>query len=870
MKMHTASPGFLSLIQPDRKMKSRIYFSLLTARNISVGAFLCISMLTVPVFSQPGTNRAIYNDPKASVGERVGDLLSRMTLEEKLEQLSGIPETGFDTKENTRLGIPGFHMSDGPLGVRWDNSTAFPCGTAVAATWDTALVARFAGALAAETKAHGRNYLLGPCVNIHRLPIGGRNFESYGEDPWLASRLAVAYVRSLQANHVIPSVKHFALNNQEWRRTEVDVEVDERAMREIYLPAFEAAVKEADAWSLMSAYNKVNGWWCSENKTLLVDILKNEWGFQGLVVSDWVSTHTPEYAANNGLDLEMPYGEVFIADTLRKLIREGKVSEKTIDDKVRRILRVKFLAGLFDEKIQPDTAVLSSDEHKQLALEMAEAGTVLLKNEGNLLPLDAGKLKKIAVIGPNAALVPTGGGGSSHVSPPYSVSPLDGIKKLAGENAKVIYAQGDMLSSFPMDPIPGRYFRSGNLTGLKGEYFSNKNLSGQPVVTRQDSILNFLWDIQVPAPKMESDNYSVRWTGQIIPPVSRKYLFYTASDDGVRLYINGKKLIDNWTDHGVTVDTATIFLEAGKTCDLKVEYFENGGSAVFILGWDYQEEQGQNRLIAEAVQAAKNSDVAIVFAGSTEYIESEGYDRRNGMELAGNQAALIKAVAEANPRTIVVLNTGTPVITKTWLEKVPVLLEAFFPGQEGGNAIASILFGNYNPSGRLPFSFISGPGQSPAFKGYMDNSLKAPYSEGIFVGYRYLDEHKMTPTFPFGYGLSYTTFAYSGIQAQKMQDGSVKVKLTVRNTGKMAGTETVQLYVSDKHSRVPRPEKELKGFAKVYLKSGESKEVSVILGPRSFAYYDVEGRDWKTEPGSFSILAGSSSDDIHMTTTIDI
>ncbi len=814
----------------------------------------------------------VYKNPKASVEDRVEDLLKQMTLEDKLEQLSGSGVSGFDTRENKRLGIPAFRMTDGPLGVRWEKSTSFPCGAAIGATWDTSLVTRFADALAAETKAHGRNYLLGPCVNIHRLPIGGRNFESYGEDPWLTSRLAVSYVKALQADHVIPSIKHFALNNQEWRRTEVNVLADERTMREIYLPSFEAAVKEANVWTVMSSYNKLNGWWCSENQHLLTDILKNEWGFKGLVVSDWGSTHSTENAANNGLDIEMPSGDVFAIEKLQKAINEGKISEKTIDDKVRRILRVKFQAGLFDRKETADTSVLTGEEHKKLALELAEESVVLLKNKDNLLPLNSEKYRKIAVIGPNAAEARTGGGGSSRISPYYAVSPLEGIKKLAGKNTEIIYAQGDVLSSNPLPAVGSKFLQPGPGmgNGLKADYYKNKELQGKPEVTRIDSSLNFVWDDKAPALSLGRENFSVRWSGQITPPVSRKYAFYTASDDGVRLYIDGKKLVDDWKDHGVTVDTGYITLEAGKPYTIQVEYYQGGGGAVFILGWDLPAPKGPNRMIEEAVKAAKSSDVAIVFAGSSDAVESEGFDRSSGLELPGEQNELIRAVVGANPKTIVVLNTGTAVITKSWLDKVPALLEAFFPGQEGGNAIAEILFGKHNPSAKLPFSFIAGPEQAPAFRGYKNKNLEAPYSEGIFVGYRFLEKNKLSPTFPFGFGLSYTTFEYSGIKVGAPVNGEYTVTLKVKNTGNLAGSEVVQLYVSDKHSKIPRPEKELKGFAKVKLAPAEEKEVSFRLNSRSFSYYDVHGKSWKLEPGKFELLLGSSSQDIRQRTFLEI
>ena len=807
---------------------------------------------------------------KPDLDRRMEIISDRMTLDEKLEQLSGTGVTGFDTRENTRLGIPAFRMTDGPLGVRWGKTTAFPSGVSLAATWDTAMASRLGSALAEEAHARGRNYLLGPCVNIHRFPAGGRNFESFGEDPFLAGRLAVSFIRAVQAQHVVTSVKHFALNNQEWRRTEVNVRVDERAMREIYLPAFEAAVKEGGVYSVMSAYNKVNGWWCSENQVLLNDILKNEWGFKGLVVSDWGSTHSTVNAANHGLDLEMPTGDVFSVVNLKKAIKEGKVTEATINEKVQRIMRVKLLAGFFNSNFTPDTTILTSDAHKKLALDIARESIVLLKNDQNILPLDVSRVKKIAVIGPNAAIARTGGGGSSHINPLYAVSPLEGIKKLAGNNVQVTFSEGDVLQSTQILSVGNKFIEQPNMggKGLRAEFFTNMKLEGKPAFSRVDSILDFNWGDEAPAPGVGKDGYSVRWSGYLMPPETRTYTLYTVSDDGVRLYINEKLLINNWSDHGTTIDSVKIDLSRGKSYTIRMEYYENGGDAVLHLGWDLPVEKARNDMLAEAAKAAGSADIAVVFAGTSDSFESEGFDRTGGLSLPGRQDELIKAVAAANPRTIVVLNTGTPVITHNWLGNIPALLETFFAGQEGGNAIAEILFGKQNPSGKLPFSFISGYDQSPAYKGYMDKNLEAPYDEGIFVGYRYLEKNNLAPTFPFGFGLSYTTFSYSGLKVAKTADDSYLVSLKVKNTGKAEGSEVVQLYVADGHSQVPRPVKELKGFARILLAPGQEKEVAMPLNSRSFAYYDVTGKKWKVEPGTFTLMAGSSSVDIRLKTDL--
>lgn len=826
-----------------------------------------IFIFFVLVLSLSCTKRSVFNDKNAAVEDRVEDLLKQMTLDEKIEQLSGDPETGFDTPDNDRLGVPGFNMSDGPLGVRWNRSTAFPCGASVGASWDTTLVAKFGEALAKEALAKGRNLLLGPCVNIHRFPSGGRNFESYGEDPFLTSRLAVSYIKALQTNGVIACIKHYALNNQEWKRTEIDVKADERTMREIYLPSFEAAVKEAGVYSVMSAYNKVNGFWCSENEELLTKILKNEWGFKGIVISDWESTHNTILAANNGLDIEMPSAVIFTPEKLKEAIKSGKVTEETINEKVRRILRVKFASGIFDMKEgenKLDTTIFHSNAHKKLALEMAVNSMVLLKNK-NLLPLDINTVKKIALIGPLTKNSPTGGGGSSHVSPYYNISPFEGISEYVKDKSNVVFALGSVLPLTPVVPVPVDFLSSEGKPGLKAEFFNNMELNGKPVFTRRDPIIDFSWNDIPPIKEVGSDNFSIIWTGNLKAPETREYTFFTASDDGVKLYIDNKLIIDNWSDHGTTIDSAKYNMVAGKEYQIKLEYYENGGSEIIQFGWDYKSSKQRNNLLAEAIKAAKSADVAILFVGTTEYIESEGYDRTGNLKLLSGQEELIKSVAAANPKTIVVMFSGTPVLTGGWLDKVPALVQAFFPGQEGGNAIAKLLFGEENFSGKLPFSYLASYDQTPAYKGYMDPSLIVPYSEGIYVGYRYLDKNNLKPAFSFGHGLSYTTFQYSDLEISKSGELTYNVNLKLKNTGKREGKEVVQVYVAPKRPLADRPVKELKAFAKIELKPGEQQMVTLKLNKRSFSRFDVNKKDWVIDPGRYEVLVGASSSDIKIT-----
>lgn len=803
----------------------------------------------------------MYKNPNLPVEERVNDLLTRMTLEEKIDQLSG---TGFDTKENKRLGIPVLRMSDGPVGVRFGQATAFPAAVGIAAAWNRELTQKIGAVIAKEAKAKGYNYLLGPCVNIHRHPLGGRNFESYGEDPFLAARMAVAYIEGIQGENILASVKHFACNNQEWERHRVDVLMDERTLREIYLPAFKAAVVEAGAWTVMAAYNLLNGEHCTENKHLLTDILKEEWGFDGFVVSDWDATYSTVKTAVSGMDLEMPLGKFFDRKLL-EAVKNGDVSEAVIDDKVKRLMRVRFKAGLFDRTETADEAVVHRDEHKQLALEAAGESIVLLKNKNNLLPLDKNKIKSIAVLGPNAVYTRIGGGGSSKVTPFYAVSPMDGLKKAVGKNVEIKYAFGTAIKG-DIHPLSPEYMtpsnRSQGENGLWAEYFPNLELKGKPVLTRCDKQIDFNWGYDSPHPALhradDKNLFSIRWTGKLLPPKTGLYHLKLINNDGIRVYLDNKLLVDNWKKNLLKFNGGSVELTGGKVYDIRIEYFFDGGISIVKFGWEIP---GQDS-IAEAAALAKESDVAIVFAGLSDRFESESFDRGK-LELP-NQDKLINAVAAANPNTVVVLETGGPVLMNPWLDDVAAVVQAWYPGQEGGNAIADILLGNVNPSGKLPVSFIKSYDDSPAFKDYKDKSLKSHYSEGIFVGYRYLDIHKIEPHFPFGHGLSYTQFAYSGLRVEPLTDGAFAVNVEIENTGTVKGAEVVQVYIKDMESSVERPEKELKGFFKVFLEPGEKQTVRITLNRETFAFYSTRQNRWVVEPGEFEIQVGSSSRDIRL------
>jgi beta-glucosidase len=724
---------------------------------------------------------AVYKDAKAPVEARVLDLLGRMTLEEKVSLFSGA--NWMETVAIPRLGIPAIKMADGPAGVRaWYGpsaltnaanskypkitSTAFPSGIALAATWDPSAAQSVGKALAQEVRGLGRDMILGPTVNIQRVPLWGRNFEGFGEDPYLAARMGVGYIQGVQSEGVIATVKHFAANNEEFERHRMNETIDERTLQEIYFPAFKAAVQEAGVWSVMSAYQKVNGQYCSENPFLLQDVLRKQWGFKGFVVSDWGSTYSTDGVVNAGMDVEMPGGDVARAwlqtegaikngnggdflspEKVLPRIASGAITQATVDANVSSILHTIFASGLFD-RAQNAAATSEIDTPAQRAVaRRAEAeGIVLLKNTGDVLPLDLSKIKTLAVIGPNAAVARTGGGGSSLVRYKEAVSPLDAIKELAGTRVDVNYAQGA-----------------------------------------------------------------------------------TIDEEGV----SGAGLVENLSAAG-------------------------GGDAA-----------AAEKLRAEAVAAATKADAVILVVGDNARVESEGFDRKT-LDLPPGQDELIAAVAKANRNTIVVINAGAPVNVSRWVNDVAAVVDAWFGGQEMGHALTDVLFGAVNPSGKLPFTFINDMTESPAYGNYPGDNLQVKYADGIYVGYRYFDKKSITPQFPFGYGLSYTKFGYSDLKVKPAGAQKYEVSLKVRNEGKRAGAEVVQLYVHDGHSKVDRPVKELKGFRRIELAAGKTSEVRFTLDKSAFAYWSTDKKDWVAEPGTFEVLVGASAADIRVKGSLDL
>ncbi|MFH0758030.1 MAG: glycoside hydrolase family 3 C-terminal domain-containing protein [Bacteroidota bacterium] len=833
-------------------------------------------ILLVMTFFPGCRNHEPNEEQSQAMDLRIEELLNRLSLDQKLILLQGdgmatIPIESFD--------IPSMACSDGPFGAhRGSKITAFPCGNSLGASWDTLLLGQVAGAIAREAKEKNIQCLLGPGVNIIRQPLCGRNFEYYSEDPFLTARLAVAFTRGLQDEKVAATLKHFAVNNQEFYRNTINVEVDERTLREIYLPGFKAAVMEAGAWSVMTAYNKINGAHCSENNHLLNDILKKEWGFRGFVMPDWAGAHSTIASANAGLDCIIYDGDLF-GKPLAEAVESGEVPEERINDMARRVLRTIYLTGLMDQEIRSETIHTNSAKHRELNRKAAREGIVLLKNENSILPIKKERVKKLAIVGPNAAKLRLGGGGSSFVNNVfYQVSPMEGIMNAAGKDFEIEFSQGVGIPD-TLIIIEPKYLKPAKAQmgkgGLRAEYFNNMELKGKPVAEQIDSTIDFSWqegpsiylsDAEKSAGSTFSktdqligkDSFSVRWTGIILPPETGYYDFVTRSDDGVRLSVNGKMIIDQWFSHDREYRYGTIWLEEKKEYDIRLEYYEEIGGATMSLGWYYHNSKEFN----DAVSLAEASDAVIIYAGLDRFWEAEGADRTD-FELPRVQTELIQAIARVNPNVIVVLNNGGPINVRPWINNVPGLVEAWFTGNEGGNAIADVLFGKYSPSGKLPFSYVQNESEfPPAFDNYLNRDKIAEYREGLYVGYRYHDRYKTPVMFPFGFGLSYTTFDYKNIAVKTLTEMQIRVSVELVNSGNVDGAEVVQLYIKPENSKVERPEKELKAFARVELKAGESKIVQLNLNRESFSYFDTQQNKWTVQPGNYQILVGASSTDI--------
>jgi beta-glucosidase len=723
---------------------------------------LFISVVISLSLSAQNNQIPVYKDHQKPIEERIEDALKRMTLEEKVALCHA--QSKFSSAGVPRLGIPENWMTDGPHGIRaetlwddwsqakWTNDSciAFPALTCLAATWNKDMSLLYGKSIGEEARFRNKNVLLGPGVNIYRTPLNGRNFEYMGEDPFLASMMVVPYIKGVQQNGVAACVKHFALNNQERNRNKINVTIDDRALYEIYLPAFKAAVQKGQTWAIMGSYNKYKGQWTTHNKYLMNDILRGEWKFDGVVVSDWGSVHDTHEAIYNGLDMEFgtgtngldkntenAYKHYYLATPFLNLLQSGKVKEEEVDKKVRNILRLIFRTNMSPNR---PWGSFGTEEHAQASIKIAEEGIVLLQNQNNLLPLDLNKHKKILVVGENAIKMMTFGGGSSSLKTKYEVLPLDGIKNRIGDKAEVIYARGYVGS----------------------------------VLSKQDG-----------------------------------------------------------------VDS----------------------------GQDLKDERSTKKLIDEASNLAKDADVVIFIGGLNKSMgqDSEGADRRI-YHLPYNQNDIISKLLESN-KNLVYVNISGNAVEMPWVKDVPAIVQSWYNGTEAGNALASILLGDVNPSGKLPFTINEKLEDYGAHSvgDYPGENNEETYNEGLFVGYRWNEKEKINPLFSFGHGLSYTTFEYGQIKADKKAisvNDNIIFSIKIKNSGKKEGAEIVQLYIADLESSLPRPVKELKGFEKINLKPGEEKTVSFKIDKVALSFFDNKKHDWVAEPGDFEVLIGASSSDI--------
>lgn len=793
-----------------------------------------------------------------AVEQQVNEMVSKLTLQEKLELIGGANHSYI--RAEPTVDLPALKTADASLGVRtWGPDAAYVSGIALAATWDPGLARETGECIGRDARARGVHILLGPGVNIYRAPMNGRNFEYFGEDPYLAAHTAIPYIEGVQAEGVIATVKHFVANNSEYERHFISSDMDERTLREIYLPAFEGAVREAHVGAIMDSYNLINGIYATENKQLNIDILRHEWGFKGIVMSDWGATHSSVDAANGGLDLEMPSGIFMSPENLLQAIRSGQVSESIIDEKVRDILREAVLFR-FLTRNQTDLSIpRDNPEDSRVALEQALESTVLLKNRGNLLPLDVSRIHTIAVFGPDAWPAVTGGGGSSYVTPYSSVSLLAGVSDYLAGRAKVLYLNGLPTAEDVFRDT--EFFSSNRAQPVKIETFDNPNFSGIPQVRFDSNISQSAPNNGTPISK----KISVRYTAQFVPKSTGDYLFLASSGalDNWKLIVDGKAVLSKTRFGTRSPVNVEMRLSVGKPVTVAIDYQPDVPTSKMRLGI-----KAVNELVSpDVMKMAAMADAAIVSVGFDASSESEGWDRT--FALPWGQDELVQAVKRANPHTIVIITAGGNVDMHRWLDDVPALLHNWYPGQEGGKAAAQILFGEHNPEGHLPVSFEKAWEDNSVHDNYYPLST-APgqiphvhYREGVFLGYRYYTTFHKEPLFPFGFGLSYTKFSFTNLSVTPEKASAserITVSFDVRNTGRVDGATVAQVYVGDPSAKVSRPARELKGYEKVRLGPGESKHVSIQLNWRSLAYWSEAKGGWEVDPGLFAVYVGDSSD----------
>ena len=825
----------------------------------------------------------LYKNENAPTHERIMDLLSRLTVEEKISLLRAT------SPGISRLDIPKYYHGNEALHgvVRPGRFTVFPQAIGLAATWNPVLQEQVATVISDEARARWNELDQGreqksqfsdlltfwsPTVNMARDPRWGRTPETYGEDPYLSGIMGTAFVKGLQGNDsrylkIVSTPKHFAANNEEHNRFVCNPQISEKQLREYYLPAFEACVKDGKSASIMSAYNALNDVPCTLNAWLLTKVLRNDWGFKGYVVSDCggpsllVNAHkyvkTKEAAATlsikAGLDLEC--GDDVYDEPLLSAYRQYMVTDADIDSAAYRVLRARMQLGLFDSgeknpytKISP--AVIGSKEHQEVALNAARECIVLLKNQKKMLPLNAKKIKSIAVVGINAGSSEFGDYSGLPVIAPVSV--LQGIKDRVGEDVKVVYAPWKSAVD-GMELIQGASFPE----GLQAEYFDNTKLQGTPKV-RKEEWINFEPGNQAPDPFLPKSPLSVRWTGKLRPTVTGQYTLSFTSDDGCRLSIDGKMLIDAWPGHAVRTDTAAIYLEAGKDYQLKAEYYDNRDYAIAKLQWRVPQVGKVTRLdlYGEAGKAVRECETVVAVLGINKSIEREGQDRYD-IQLPADQREFLQEIYKVNPNIVVVLVAGSSLAVNWMDEHVPAIVNAWYPGESGGKAVAEVLFGDYNPGGRLPLTYYRSLDELPPFDDYDITKGRT---------YKYF---KGDVLYPFGYGLSYTSFKYSNLQVADGEE-EVSVSFQLKNTGRYAGDEVAQVYVKLPEREEVMPVKELKGFERVSLKSGESKKVTIKLRKDLLRYWDEAKGKFIYPSGNYNIMVGASSADIRLQRAVSV
>ncbi len=815
---------------------------------------------------------AVYQDPASPLETRVADLLARLTLDEKVALMAGAE--AFKLMGVERLGVPRLGMSDGPTGVRSNTgqmATVFPVAVALAATFNPAVTHEVGAAIAREAKALGEQVVLAPTINIVRTPLWGRNFETYSEDPYLTGELGIGFVAGLQGEGIGASLKHYAANNQEERRMEVSVQVDERTLREIYLSAFEAVVKATNPWTVMASYNKLRGAYATANSHLLQDILKGAWGYDGVVVSDWGAVHSTEPAANGGLDLEMPGPANHFGERLVSAVKAGAVEPARIDDAARRLVRLILRAGLLDgARLEGE---LRSERHRVIARRAAQEGIVLLKNDGGLLPLAAEAIKTIAVIGPNANFVRLQGDGSSRVSTDRWPTPVESLAARLPK-AHVVYEQGCDAEPVPPQAQP-RMFSPTEMReapGLTAEYFEHADFSGEPIRTSHERRL-FRW-VSTRGPRHIANRFAaLRWAFTLArggrgprsssdPRRRRPVGSPSARRTLIDLGDPGQEDFDHPTSAVALRRTAGVELKGGQPYRFSLEYewaTARTGDGFETLSLGVRQPPGETE---KAIAAARAADVAVVVVGSASTTESEGYDRRD-IRLPGDQDLLVEQIAAANPRTIVVVNAGAA-MAMPWIDKVPAALQLWLPGEEGPDALTDILLGVVSPSGRLPVTFPKRIEDSSAY-GFYPGADTVTYGEGLAVGYRHFDQNDIAPLFAFGHGLTYSTFDYAGLSvpAAVAIGQPAPVSLTLTNTGARAASEVVQVYIGPVAPHRPTPPKSFcAALRRSLLRPGESRIVTLELSsPCAFARFDDDDDRWVIDPGVYDLyrLATSTS-----------